>query len=157
MFNLFRKPQPQAKPQEYTQVGNQLALAGQGAVTQTGITYSGAFKSRPWKEIDAEERLRVYAVATGDIRPVGNWSETIQYRDCSKRYQSGGETYLLLKEMQIGKALYAGDFSQISVGYYSEYVTLGHGPGDYCTYCGTWNGEYGEQRLGYDCCFCGSN
>jgi hypothetical protein len=32
-----------------------------------------------------------------------------------------------------------------------------HGPGDYCSYCGAYNGPNGEQRIGWDCCYCGGN
>lgn len=28
---------------------------------------------------------------------------------------------------------------------------------DYCSYCGTDNGLYGEYRVGFDCCYCGGN
>jgi len=31
------------------------------------------------------------------------------------------------------------------------------GPGDYCYYCGAWNGAEGEFRIGIDCCHCGGN
>lgn len=29
--------------------------------------------------------------------------------------------------------------------------------GDYCYYCGTYQGPNGELRQGHDCCYCGSN
>ena len=30
-------------------------------------------------------------------------------------------------------------------------------PGDYCGYCGAYNGLNGEWRCGFDCCLCGGN
>jgi len=32
-----------------------------------------------------------------------------------------------------------------------------HGPGDYCCHCGAFNGPHGEDRVGWDCHYCGSN
>lgn len=150
MLNLFKK-------YAYTQIGDQVAKPHEGAVSESSTTYCGAFTGRTWKEIDAEEKYRIYAVATGDTRPVRNWSEPIRYRHCSKRYRNGGETHLLIKEMRIGNKLYAGDYCEISPGYYSELVEMDHGEGDYCVYCGTFNGKDSEHRQGYDCYFCGSN
>jgi len=31
------------------------------------------------------------------------------------------------------------------------------GPGDYCGYCGYYNGPHGEDRVGWDCRYCGGN
>jgi len=31
------------------------------------------------------------------------------------------------------------------------------GEGDYCSYCGAFNGPHGEDRVGWDCCYCGGN
>jgi len=32
-----------------------------------------------------------------------------------------------------------------------------YGLGDYCIYCGAFNGAEGELRMWYDCCHCGGN
>jgi len=35
--------------------------------------------------------------------------------------------------------------------------SMTNGPGDYCLYCGAFNGPHGEDRIGFDCRYCGCN
>lgn len=42
-------------------------------------------------------------------------------------------------------------------GYYRSQTNFRCGDGDYCFYCGAFNGPHGEDRQGFDCAQCGSN
>ncbi len=35
--------------------------------------------------------------------------------------------------------------------------SMTNGPGDYCCYCGAFNGPHSEDRVGFDCRYCGCN
>ncbi len=41
--------------------------------------------------------------------------------------------------------------------WFKSIISRAMGPGDYCSYCGAFNGPNGEQRIGWDCCCCGGN
>ena len=56
-----------------------------------------------------------------------------------------------------GRYVVGGEFCWIKQSYFKETVKLGCGKGDYCLYCGTFNGAEGEHRQGWDCYSCGSN
>lgn len=56
-----------------------------------------------------------------------------------------------------GRYTVGGNFCLIRQSYFKKTVKLGCGVGDYCLYCGTFNGAEGEYRQGWDCYSCGGN
>lgn len=97
--------------------------------------------------------------------PIGEWSPWTPQGDGEVRSRPAGREWRYTKKSPvIGRwgnsrlTLVGGDFCDIiqNPNYYSSFQ--GHkGPGDYCNYCGAFNGPEGELRNGYDCFHCGSN
>lgn len=149
---------------QYSPIGDEVYRDCEAAVEVYGTyrnhttrTSSTTFKGKTWKEIDEDEGYDIVAVATGDTRPIREWGEPYRLKDVTRRHRDARETYKLLKPMQIGKALYAGDYCVISPNYYTENTEEHCGHGDYCGYCGAFNGPQGEYRMGFDCYNCGCN
>lgn len=104
------------------------------------------------------------------ITPIGNWYEE-WFGDILKRYRDAVSVWKVFEPFTIStykiqdtykfgvyeKIRIEGDFCRLEKRHESEVVSFYNGEGDYCLYCGGWNGSEGQYRMGWDCCHCGSN
>lgn len=150
------KPKPR---RVYTSFARTKYRERQMALSKGAESSSTAWERLTWKEIlDKDDEVwNYFAVTLDDIKPIGNWSEPRQIGQIIKRYRAAGESCKLLRPITIERTQYLGDFCKITPGYFSETIEKLCGEGDYCHYCGEFNGPNGEKRLGWDCCYCGCN
>jgi hypothetical protein len=130
----------------------------------TMVRGSTRFEGKSLQEIDEIESNNLVAYQVKDAFPIGNQAAPKQQNDTFCTYQNGGEEWALFRPFYSDGssfgfygALVAGDFCLIKPQYFKVVTEYLCGDGDYCGYCGTFNGSNGESRVGYDCCLCGGN
>lgn len=86
----------------------------------------------------------------------GQWSKWEPFGATRKRTQSALRVAVVIHDVTIGgREFKPGQLvEQLIPCYYTE---LEAKSGDYCAYCGAFNGTHGEYRIGFDCCGCHSN
>ncbi|NOZ80481.1 MAG: hypothetical protein GXP63_02315 [DPANN group archaeon] len=103
----------------------------------------------PNADFYSEEDLpdHIAAVEIGDI-PTGKETRSEVSSDIAFIYREMKRTWLLPSgETEV-------EIHEVKDRIETSPELEGH---DICWYCGTDNGPNGEDRMGFDCCFCGSN
>lgn len=142
---------------ELTSVADELYQEGDYALDDISMGSSSTWRGKTWREILSQYKRSSYFAVSRGIFPIGEWSEPLQHGQTVKRYRDAARLCRLLRPHRVGGTLYAGDFCRISHSYYTEVLEEHCGPGDYCHYCGAFNGPNGEERHGWDCGYCGCN
>jgi hypothetical protein len=77
----------------------------------------------------------------------GEWSSPVRMGDLMVAYRDCRKTWLRLTNDEV--------VCQDIPDRYRKVIEKREGEGDYCDYCGAFNGPNGESRMGWECGYCG--
>jgi hypothetical protein len=130
----------------------------------TTVRSSSRFKEKSAEEINEMENNHLVACQVKDTFAIGEKTPPQRQNDTIVSWQNGGEEWKLFRPFRSDGSSFGtygmrveGDFCLIKPLYFKTVTEHLCGNGDYCGYCGSFNGASGEYRTGYDCHSCQSN